>query len=102
MKKAILSIAIAIMGVTSVQASVICEPVAEMAKDVMRARQSGVALSDMKKIAEDMGPSSIGRMVQAMVAQAYNEPRDKTEKAKQKTITAFSQAHMLLCVAGTK
>ncbi len=98
MKKAILSIAIAILGVTSAQAQVNCEQVNRLAKSVMSARQSGVALSDMLKVLDSPDIKTSGPLTRAVIMEAFEHPRYNTESVQQRTITEFASQHMLMCI----
>jgi len=98
MKKAILSIAIAILGVTSAQAQVNCEKFGGMAKSIMAARQSGAALSDMLKILDSPNITTAGPLARAVIMEAFEHPRYNSASVQQRTITEFASQHMLMCI----
>ena len=79
-------------GVFGAQASDNCAPVAELAKSIMRARQSGVSVVKAMQIArEDKG-------VQAIVRLAYMEPRYSSDLYRENAATDFETEVYLICV----
>jgi hypothetical protein len=98
MKKAILSIAIAIMGVTSAQAQIDCEQVGRMAKMIMETRQAGAQMDDLIKWADRHSNQTFGPLFKSVVSGAYAHPRYSTASNQKKAITMFADQHLMMCM----
>lgn len=91
----VLIAAVLMMGMAfGASASDNCGPVAELAKTIMKARQSGMSVVKAMEIAkEDKG-------VQAIVRLAYMEPRYSSDLYRENAATDFETEVYLICVGG--
>ena len=75
-----------------------CKQVHGLAKIIMEARQAGVALPEMIKIAMSNENSEAMRSLnKTLTLAAYEEPQYSTEKMKAKTVTKFANTISLEC-----
>lgn len=87
--------AVLMMGMAfGTSASNNCGPVADLAKAVMKARQSGMSVVKAMEIAKD------DKGVQAIVRLAYMEPRYSSELYRENAATDFETEVYLICIGG--
>lgn len=72
-----------------------CSEIEELARQVMRARQVGVPLSEVLSAGKPDGPAK--RMVRHMAMIAYGGPRYSTEEYKQREIDEFANKFAHMC-----
>lgn len=91
----VLIAAVLMMGMAfSASASDNCGPVAELAKTIMKARQSGMSVVKAMEIAKD------DKGVQAIVRLAYMEPRYSSDLYRENAATDFETEVYLICIGG--
>lgn len=87
--------AVLMMGMTfGASASNNCGPVADLAKTVMKARQSGMSIVKAMEIAGD------DKGIQAIVRLAYMEPRYSSDLYRENAETEFETEVYLICIGG--
>jgi len=91
----VLIAAVLMMGMAfGASASNNCGPVADLAKTIMKARQSGMSIVKAMEIAGD------DKGVQAIVRLAYMEPRYSSELYRESAATDFETEVYLICIGG--
>jgi hypothetical protein len=93
MKKTILAIAMALA--TFNVSALTCEQLDSIAGDVMRARQSGVHLSELKGKFEETGFWS---QFEFLVLDAYKQTRWDSESNQKKAVSDFRNEYYALCL----
>ena len=91
MKTLVASILIAIASVAS--ANEFCESVGKFAEITMRGRQSGVPMSQVMKYATERD----NEMLQAMIMEAYNQPRYSSKEYQDRAVADFRNVWELAC-----
>ncbi len=98
MKKAILSIAIAVLGVTSAQAQDTCEWLGRMSKMIMETRQAGAPIDIFPKMTNNPNYPTVGPLLESVVHGAYAHPIYKSKSNQKKAITMFADQHVMVCM----
>lgn len=96
MKKIILALTLAALSTSALAAEPVpmketCSSIAEVARVTMLARQSGVPLRSMMKIAAD-------KTIEDIVTEAYGHPAYRTSEVQEKTIQDFEDTWYLRCI----
>jgi len=73
-----------------------CTQLAALGKQVMQARQNGVAMADMVKLAHESDPL-LRPMFVEMTKLAYDQPAYHTERMKARAISEFHDFNFKLC-----
>lgn len=82
----------------SKEAMEVCEEYSESARLIMGARQDGVEIAKVMRLAEKADDAAI----KDIVVRAYSEPRYNTERNKQNSVTDFSNEVYLACITALK
>lgn len=77
-----------------------CETIEHVAGATMRARQRGVALSEVIAVAQNADIPEVARLMRTMVIAAYELPRYETAEFQQRAIADFAEEWALACYAG--
>lgn len=78
-----------------------CTQLAALGKQVMQARQNGVAMADMVKLAHESDPV-LRPMFLEMTKMAYDHPAYHTERMKARAIGEFHDLNFKLCYSQVK
>lgn len=100
MKRLMLCAALALTSIPGFAQGSDCDVIGVLARSVMGARQSGVALDKMIEIAD--GEPRTKELMTRVVMAAYERPQYRTETMKQQEIVTFSNDMMLACYKGSQ
>lgn len=78
-----------------------CHLIAGLSSEIMRARQSGVPMTDAMNVVNDIEIEQVKKLTRSIVIQAYKENIWSTEKYKQRAINEFSNSLYLECLEYT-
>lgn len=78
-----------------------CKVIDDLSKSIMSNRQTGMAMVDSMQIANKIEDDQMKDLVQAIVNDAYAEPRYSVEENQEKAITDFRNKMYHACINRT-
>ena len=73
----------------AVSNSEFCKVIDDLSKSIMLNRQAGIAMADSMQVANSIEDTQMKGLVQAIVNDAYTEPRYSVEENQEKAVTDF-------------
>jgi hypothetical protein len=79
----------------------LCKSYSQLAAEIMRGRQGGVAMSASMDTADKSDPDQ-AKIIRRMIMEAYEKPRMSTEQNQQRMVTDFENDTYLSCVQASE